>query len=89
MATTIHGVADDRLELSIRLGASHLGIDPYEYRRKVEAGLKWCSLDQDWEPRERFGPNVNRADGLHTSCRESHRDYARAAMAKLRKRRAS
>ena len=77
-------------ETSILLGASRLGIDPYEYARNLDAGLRWCSYrGHGWTPAEQFGPHMGRASGLDSVCLDCGRTAARLRMRAKRAAKAS
>jgi hypothetical protein len=59
-------------ETRYRMGATRLQMEVGEYRRQVEAGNRWCSGHQGWEPSETFGSHVRR--GLNTRCRVADRE---------------
>lgn len=60
-----------------RLGAKLLGISVDEYRRHVQAGLKWCSGCRCWQLRTAFGRHPRYVDGLNSVCMRFDRDRAR------------
>lgn len=63
---------------SRRTAAARVGLSETEYLDRVNAGLRWCYRDQDWEPVAAFGRDRSRADGLDRSCRRSRNAAARA-----------
>lgn len=70
-------------ERAMKQGATRLGISVDDYRRHIEAGERWCSGHQMWEPFWLFGLHVHR--GLNSACEESVRFTSRQAMARLRR----
>lgn len=64
-------------EGAVKVAAQAAGCLPDEYRRRVAAGEKWCTLDRAWHPKAEFGRDGSRPDGLAASCRQSRRDDGR------------
>jgi hypothetical protein len=56
-------------EHSVRVGAGRLKMAVEEYRKRVEAGLKWCPGAKHWTPRDDFNRNWGNRDGLQPVCR--------------------
>ena len=83
----MRGRAIDAEEARYRMGASRLGIDPSEYRAKIEAGLRWCSFHKSWEPAETFVRRTDRSSGYDAQCVEASRSRSRENMRALRERR--
>lgn len=52
----------------LRMSATRLGITVEAYTAHIEAGEKWCSRHQRWQPVGDFGPSRRRADGLLQNC---------------------
>lgn len=71
------------MEYRMQRGAGRLGIPLEEYRRQVEAGLKWCTGCKVWQPRDQFGPSKSLLAGLMPECRESINARARENMRRL------
>lgn len=65
MAQTVDG--------AIKIAAKKAGLSEIEYRKKVDAGQKWCVLCRAWHPTSKFGVDRSRWDGLASSCLESRR----------------
>lgn len=65
-------------EGAIKVSAQWAGCTVEEYKRRVAAGEKWCTLCATWHPRDEFGADKSRHDGKAASCRESRRADARA-----------
>lgn len=63
---------------ALATAAARVGLSPTEYMDRVNAGLRWCYRDQDWEPCSAFGRDRSRADGLARSCRRSSSAAARS-----------
>lgn len=77
------------LEHRIAIGATMIGISRDQYRRHVEAGLKWCPTHRDWHPRttEFWYRRPTTADGLDSMCKETVRARAREGMRRVYARR--
>lgn len=58
-------------EGALRTAAARVGLSTTEYLDRLNAGLRWCFRDQDWEPTSKFGKDRSRSDGLARSCRRS------------------
>jgi hypothetical protein len=56
---------------AIKSHAARLGISSDEYQAKLQNGEKWCTRCKAWHPRESFGRDSSRADGLATDCLSS------------------
>jgi hypothetical protein len=52
----------------IKVAAIRCGVTVDDYRRAVEAGLKWCRGCADFVEREKFGGDRSRGDGLSSTC---------------------
>lgn len=65
-------------EGALRTAAKRVGLSPSEYLDRVNAGLRWCYRDQDWEPIANFGRDRSRMDGLERCCRRSRNAAARS-----------
>lgn len=66
-------------EGALKTAAKRTGLSPTEYLDRLNAGLRWCFRDQDWEPAANFGKDGSRSDGLDRSCRRSRNAAARRA----------
>lgn len=70
-----------------RFGARKIGVTFEAYAAQVQAGNKWCSYHQRWEPVGLFGPH--KRWGLDTRCIEASREAAREWQRAHRKEQAS
>lgn len=77
------------LDHRIAIGATRIGVTRDEYRRHVEAGLKWCAGHHDWHPRnaDTFYQRRTTPDGFDTNCKAIVRGRAREGMRRLSARR--
>jgi hypothetical protein len=73
----VQEVARPRRGWTYRMAALKLGMTEIEYRTKVEAGEKWCTLCQTWHPVAVFGRDRSRRDQLTHSCLTSIADSYR------------
>lgn len=53
---------------AIRTAAARLGISEADYSAHLAAGEKWCIACRDWQPRDGFGTDRSRGDGLKSKC---------------------
>ena len=60
-------------EGALKAAAARTGYTVTEYLDKLNAGLRWCFRDQDWEPVANFGKDTSRSDGIARSCLRSRR----------------
>lgn len=56
---------------ALRTASVRVGLSTTEYLDRLNAGLRWCFRDQDWELTSSFGKDRSRSDGLARSCRRS------------------
>jgi hypothetical protein len=56
-------------EHAVRVGAGRLKATVEEYRKHLEAGLKWCAGGKHWTARGDFHRNWGNRDGLSPVCR--------------------
>lgn len=56
---------------AILIAAKKAGISPEDYRSKINAGEKWCTLCRKFHRRSEFGVENSRYDALAPSCRLS------------------
>lgn len=52
----------------LKAHAARLGLTLEEYTARVEGGQKWCTSCKSWQPRDRFGRDSTRSDGLSAKC---------------------
>jgi hypothetical protein len=55
---------------AIKSAARLLGTTEQQYRRNLDAGNKWCVACKRWHPKESFGRDSSRSDGLAVGCRD-------------------
>lgn len=53
---------------AIKAAATRIGISEIEYREHLARGLKWCRGCKKWHPRDAFGIDITRGDGLASTC---------------------
>lgn len=51
-----------------RAAAARIGVTEEAYRARLAAGDKWCGGCRAWHPREAFGIDRSRSDGLSAVC---------------------
>lgn len=51
-----------------KVAAKKIGISYEDYIKKINEGLKWCTSCKQWKPREFFGIDKSRGDGLRAPC---------------------
>lgn len=59
------------------IAAQRTGTTVGERRDRVAHGWKWCTAHKEWHPREEFGRDRYRADGLDARCLRSKRTGGR------------
>ena len=74
----------DYTELGYLVGAARLGIEPSEYRRHREAGLRWCGFHTAWEPETAFRFYPQMRYPWRANCAEGERIQARESMRRRR-----
>jgi hypothetical protein len=67
--------------------ANRIGVSVEVYREMREAGQRWCSFHQQWEPASDFVRRLTWPHRLQDSCPEGNRERSRAGMARLYARR--
>jgi hypothetical protein len=67
--------------------AKRIGISESEYVRQLSSGKKWCTACRDWHPRDQFGKDASRGDGLASKCLASKRCVTKRAAPTARKKR--
>lgn len=63
----------------VKGAARRLGLTQEEYEARIAAGEKWCTRCKAWHPREAFGRDSTRGDGLTATCVAARNNAARAA----------
>ena len=53
--------------------ATRLGMNHSDYLHFLSVGMKWCTSCKDWHPRDEFGIDSTRGDGLRSQCHRSRR----------------
>lgn len=61
---------------AMRVAAARLGLTEADYRARIDVGLKWCRACSEWHPRDAFGADRSRGDGLASRCRASFKRTA-------------
>ncbi len=54
-----------------KVSAGRVGLTVEEYRKRIDAGEKWCHAHRAWHPTAEFGKDRSRGDGLAATCLNS------------------
>lgn len=65
-----------RREGALKTAAKRLGLGLEEYLARLQSGLKWCGSCKADHPRDRFGRDATRGDGLDVQCLQSRREMS-------------
>lgn len=52
----------------LKVAAKRIGISFEDYLANLKIGLKWCTECRRWKPKDQFGRDKARGDGLSVSC---------------------
>lgn len=52
-----------------KTSAARVGVSVEEYRKRIDAGEKWCIGCKSWHDRAEFATDRSRTDGLTAACR--------------------
>src|SRR5882757_2011609 len=73
----IHSMAITK-EGAIKIAAKKLCLSVDQYRKKIDIGLKHCTICKKWHKRELFSSDLSRGDGLYPSCTEGRNQKSRS-----------
>lgn len=65
---------------AMKIAARRAGMTPEEYFSRCNSGEKHCTKCKTWHPRDAFGEDRTRGDGLSASCLASRRVVERRDM---------